>query len=50
MAAAAVPGMAGSAVPGSDTFVSDNNFTSVFGGLEQNGKYLSAVLVVVVFQ
>ncbi|XP_061517840.1 phosphatidylinositol-binding clathrin assembly protein LAP isoform X4 [Anopheles gambiae] len=38
MAAAAVPGMAGSAVPGSDTFVSDNNFTSVFGGLEQNGS------------
>uniref|UniRef100_A0A8W7NYY7 ENTH domain-containing protein n=1 Tax=Anopheles coluzzii TaxID=1518534 RepID=A0A8W7NYY7_ANOCL len=38
MAAAAVPEMAGSAVPGSDTFVSDNNFTSVFGGLEQNGS------------
>lgn len=28
---------AGQAVPGGDTFVSDNNFTSVFGGLEQNG-------------
>lgn len=38
-AAAAVPGMAGqAAAPGSDTFVSDNNFTSVFGGLEQNGS------------
>uniref|UniRef100_A0A182NNQ9 ENTH domain-containing protein n=1 Tax=Anopheles dirus TaxID=7168 RepID=A0A182NNQ9_9DIPT len=39
MAGAAVPGMAGqAAAPGSDTFVSDNNFTSVFGGLEQNGS------------
>lgn len=38
MAAAAVPGMAGQAVQGGDTFVSDNNFTSVFGGMEQNGS------------
>ncbi|XP_053666353.1 phosphatidylinositol-binding clathrin assembly protein LAP [Anopheles marshallii] len=38
MTTAAVPGMAGQAVQGSDTFVSDNNFTSVFGGLEQNGS------------
>ncbi|XP_049278409.1 phosphatidylinositol-binding clathrin assembly protein LAP isoform X1 [Anopheles funestus] len=38
MATAAVPGMAGQAVQGGDTFVSDNNFTSVFGGLEQNGS------------
>uniref|UniRef100_A0A182W8G7 ENTH domain-containing protein n=1 Tax=Anopheles minimus TaxID=112268 RepID=A0A182W8G7_9DIPT len=38
MTASAVPGMGGQAVPGGDTFVSDNNFTSVFGGLEQNGS------------
>uniref|UniRef100_A0A2M4BGC2 Putative clathrin assembly protein n=1 Tax=Anopheles marajoara TaxID=58244 RepID=A0A2M4BGC2_9DIPT len=28
----------GQSAPVSDTFVSDNNFTSVFGGLEQNGS------------
>uniref|UniRef100_A0A182MHB1 ENTH domain-containing protein n=1 Tax=Anopheles culicifacies TaxID=139723 RepID=A0A182MHB1_9DIPT len=38
MTTAAVPGMGGPAVQGGDTFVSDNNFTSVFGGLEQNGS------------
>uniref|UniRef100_A0A182K4X9 ENTH domain-containing protein n=1 Tax=Anopheles christyi TaxID=43041 RepID=A0A182K4X9_9DIPT len=38
MATATVPGMVGPPVQGSDTFVSDNNFTSVFGGLEQNGS------------
>ncbi|XP_053677268.1 phosphatidylinositol-binding clathrin assembly protein LAP [Anopheles nili] len=45
MTSANVPGMAGQVVPGSDsnTFVSDNNFTSVFGGLEQNGSSAAPV-------
>ncbi|XP_058060725.1 phosphatidylinositol-binding clathrin assembly protein LAP isoform X2 [Anopheles bellator] len=42
MTGAPVSGMgsltAGQSVAGGDTFVSDNNFTSVFGGLEQNGS------------